>query len=125
MCFYNPLALAHPRSCHIKNKSVWCAFSQFFLIHLFSTLLVIVFLISLVKLFNFYLLFFVHIVTCSFSCSQLKSKCVRRFTPVSFVCICNKKYKRCFDFIYQFFMASFFLNLYSKLSSVILLNSKE
>ena len=38
--------------------------------------------------------------------TQLKSYYVRHFTTVSFACLCNKKYRRCYDFLYQFFYAN-------------------
>ena len=73
------IALARPRTRYIKNTRAVCrtpkpwygVLSQLFLIHSFSTLLITLFLISLVKSLHstLHLLFFVHIVTFSFPCS--------------------------------------------------------
>ena len=76
------IALACPCTCHIKNTNVACCtpktlydvLSQLFLVHSFSTLLITVFIICLIKSLvylslTFDLRFFFHIVTFGFWCS--------------------------------------------------------
>ena len=108
------LHLHAPLTCHIKNRNVvhhmpkrlYVVLFQLLLIHSSSTFLIALFLTSHVKLSvllysTFYLLFFVHVVKFSFSCSC-------HLLPVSFVCKCNKKYRRRYDLVYQFFDTIFF-----------------
>lgn len=75
------IEITHPHTCHTKNKPEVCSIpktlygvlSQLLLIHSFSTLLLTLFTVALVKCYvrlysNFYLLFFFHKATFGFSC---------------------------------------------------------
>ena len=123
------IAVARPRTQHVKNTRVICctprtlygALSQLFLIHSFFTLLTALFLTSLVKLLYSTFVYFssfkqlisvVHAaLPVKYIYAQLKAQCVRRFTSVSFFCVCNKGYRRCYDFVYQFAVANLFKTL--------------
>ena len=56
-----------------------------------------------------------QLLTVKHNYTQLKSQCLRHFASVSFVFICNKKHRRCYDFVYQFFGA-IFLRLFKTLA---------
>ena len=113
------IELSCPRTRHVKNPRVVCCtqetfygvFSQLFLIHSFSTLIIILFLISLIKLlYSTFHLLFMQLLHVKHIYTQLKSYYVQCFTSVSFVCIRNTKYRRCYDFIDQFFKTVILLN---------------
>ena len=125
------------RTHHIKNTRVVCHTpktlygmpSQWFLIHSFSTLLITFFLfLSL----NYYIQLFIY-----FSSFMLLLSASMQLLPVKHIIICRTLYKGFFrwymqqeiqqmlQFCISFFDVIFFLNLCSKLLSMILRNYKK
>ena len=118
------IALACPHICCIKNtvvvygmvKTLCIVLSHQFLIYPFSILLITLFAISLVKS-SVRLLSLHHLLSCRFfqffmylkpvihTQTQLKPSV--ELTIVSFVCPCNQKYSRHYNFLYQFIDTDF------------------
>ena len=128
------IKLSCPHTCRIKNSHVVCCtlktlydvLSQLFLIHSFFYTLDYTFncLYTFLCLY-IYFQFFILLLPDKYTYAQLKPQCVWHFTNISFICICSKEYRRCYDFVYQFFDAIVFLNMCSKLCSMVLLNCKK